>query len=63
MTGKWKKCNNNLDEGLEVLEESEEEEEDDNQPLLQKKGPKGVVYDPNVGKKSKSQVIPLFHRK
>lgn len=47
----------NSEEDEEENENSEEEESEEDKPILQKKGPKGVVYDPNVGKKSKSQVI------
>lgn len=48
----------------EAEEESDEEKENDEDdvPTLQRKGPKGIVYNPSVGKKPKSQVLsPLHH--
>jgi len=36
-------------------DENEDDEEEEDKPILEKKGPKGVVYDPNSGRKSKSQ--------
>ena len=38
-------------------EEEEEEVEEEATPTLQRKGPKGIVYDPSAGKKAKSQVL------
>jgi pescadillo len=45
------------EEGSESGEdESEDEEEEEVEPVVQKKGPKGIVFDPSAGKKQKSTV-------
>jgi hypothetical protein len=43
-------------------EEEEAKEEEEATPTLQRKGPKGIVYDPSAGKKAKSQVPSLPSR-
>jgi glycine/D-amino acid oxidase-like deaminating enzyme len=40
----------------EESSDEEQEEVEEVTPTLQRKGPKGIVYDPSAGKKAKSQV-------